>query len=207
MLWGFFDKSAYHHADDGHIIQYTLGGCIAGQDRWDPFKKDWKAFLDRHSTGMFHATNYANVEKHKVELDEAVKIIQNNQLSCYGSTIFVPDEYRPPKPKQALQKFYEDCAVDMIWHAAQHANALNEDIALVFARFGDFSLDKIKKHFGDFQSVDRCLHSVGVGEPSNCLPLQAADFVAYEVQHYHRADISIGEARRPFTNLINAFES
>jgi hypothetical protein len=89
---------------------------------------------------------------------------------------------------------YEDCAVDMIWHAARHAEALADRIDLVFARHKDFSLTKLQKQFADFQSVDGQLQSVDVKDPRARLPLQAADFVAYEVQRYHKAEISNAEA-------------
>ena len=162
MLCGFFDESG-HHGDDGQLIQFTFGGCIADVAAWKTFEKDWTDFLNRHALGWFHATDFADLAKHRTKLEEATEIIRNNRLSCYGSTMFIPDEHRPDKAKKALQKFYEDTAIDMIWNAARHAEAVNDDIDLVFARHGDFSFDGIKKHFSDFQSVHQRLRSVNTG--------------------------------------------
>jgi hypothetical protein len=190
MLQGFFDESGQHAIVDGRLIQLTLGGCIAPVEAWASFEKDWAMLLQSIARDWFHTKDFARAEIHKATLDEAAKIMTSNGLSCYGSTIFIPGEHLPADPKRALQKYYEDAAVDMIWYAARHAEALNEEIALVFARHGDFGLQKIQNHFGDFQSVHRQLRSVNIDDLRHCLPLQAADVVAYEVQHHHRAEIA-----------------
>jgi hypothetical protein len=200
MLLGFFDESGHHGA---HLLQLTLGGCIAFEGDWRSFKNDWDSFLNDNSIAWFHA----NAMRDK-ELSRATEIVGDHRLSCYGSTIFIPDEHRPSKRKQFLQKLYEHGAIDMIWHSARHAEAVQDDIALVFARHGDFSLDRIKKTFRDFQSVDPQLRSVAVGEPRDCVALQAADFVAYEVKRYHEAELLAEEPhiRRPLLNVIQSIE-
>ena len=208
MLRGFFDGSGHHSnptRNNQRLLQFTIGGCIAPIEAWRSFEKEWAPFLDRNAISWFHRKDYTDETLHRLILDEASKIIMDHQLSCYGSTIFIPDENRPEKPKRLLQKMYEDCAVDMIWHSARHAEALADQIELVFAHLKDFSLNRLEQQFGDFQSVDRQLHSVRRGEPQKCAPLQAADFVAYEVQRYHRAEI-LNEARYPLRPFLSQAE-
>ena len=207
MLQGFFDESGHHaRGRDQRLLQLTIGGCIAPVDTWESFAKEWKALLDRHAISWFHRNDYANEAIHGRIVDEAFKIVMDHQLSCYGSTIFIPEEHRPDKPKHVLQKMYEDCAVDMIWHSARHAEAVAGQIDLVFARHGDFSLERLERQFGDLRAVDRQLHSVRQAEPQNCMPLQAADFVAYEVQLYHKAEISNEEVPRPLKQMLSQAE-
>jgi hypothetical protein len=110
------------------------------------------------------------------DLHRAIGYLATGQLYLFQTNV------APEKPKRALATMYEDCAVDMIWHSARHAEAVADQIDLVFARLGEFSLDRLEKNFGDFQLVDRQLHSINVGDPKGCMPLQAADFVAYDVQ-------------------------
>jgi Protein of unknown function (DUF3800) len=206
MLRGFFDESGHHaHGENQKLLQFTIGGCIAPTEAWTSFKKEWASLLDRHAISWFHRKDY-NDTKDKLILDEACKIIMDHKLSCYGSTIFIPNERRHEKPKRALATMYEDCAVDMIWHSARHAEAVADQIDLVFARLGEFSLDRLEKNFGDFQLVDRQLHSINVGDPKGCMPLQAADFVAYDVQRYHRAEISNAEVSSPLKPMLSQVE-
>ena len=208
MLRGYFDKSG-HHGDRDELIQFTLGGCIASVDAWETFESDWTSFLRQQSIGWFHATDFADLAKHEATLEAASKIIWKNGFFCYGSTTFIPQQHRPTKPKTLFQQFYEYGALDVIWNAAQCAKALDQKIDLIFARHKDFSIKRIQEHFAKFQAADPSLSAVSIAEPQDCAPLQAADFVAYEVQRYHRSEI-LNEAplrrQRPLLKAIGAME-
>ena len=133
MLQGFFDEPG-HRGKDSHLIEFTHGGCVATVGAWTAFEKDWTAFLNRHSIGWFHATEFSDLAKHRPELEEAAQIIKDNKISCYGSTIFIPKAHQPAEAKKTLQKFYEDSAIDLIWNAARYAEALDDEIDLIFAK-------------------------------------------------------------------------
>jgi Protein of unknown function (DUF3800) len=207
MLQGFFDES-FHHVQgrDQRLLQLTIGGCIASIETWNEFQSDWQAFLDHHAVVSFHRNLYANRNIHQAILDDASQIIISRGISCYGFTVFIPDEHRPKKPKTLLQTMYDVSAVDAVWNSAQHARAVGDQIDVIFARHGDFSLFKLKQLFADFQSTDPLLHSVAHAEPQRSIPLQAADFVAYEIQLYHRAEISREEQSRPLHPIIQHAE-
>jgi hypothetical protein len=190
MLQAYFDESGHHATGPQQsLMQLTVGGCIASNEQWDAFKLEWQEFLDRHSIRSFHRNLYANRELHKVILDDASQIVLKHEICGYGFTIFVPKEHRPKKPKQLFQIMYDAGAVDATWHAAQHAKALSDKIDLVFAHHKDFSEKRLSLLFGEFQSIDPELNSIAQGGPQDLLPLQAADFLAYEAQIYHRSEI------------------
>ncbi len=186
MLYGFFDESGEHHRTSGTLECLTLGGCIASFDQWQSFSVAWGEFLTRHGIKWLHANDAA-----EADLKAGAAIIAEHIKFCFGLSVHVPSEHRPDPSKRkngkrAFQTFYEQSVIDMIWEAGRHAGSLRENVELVFAKHLDFSLARIERHFGEFQTVDPRLSSVTSGDPRCIVQLQAADLVAYEAGHYHR---------------------
>ena len=218
MLWGFFDESG-HHPEQGNLDCLTIGGWIATTDDWVAFSLYWGGFLTKWDIRCFHMTDFEKSKgefqgwsqaKHKIVLNEALELIARHLKYCFGVSVHIPEPNRPKKGttrwgKRTLGKFYQECMEDIIYHSGRHAAALNDRIALRFASHPEFSFDRVFEAFGEFRIVDPRFFSVSAASPTDFCPLQAADIVAYEANHFHQnLDTSLADSqlRYPLRTLV-----
>jgi hypothetical protein len=203
MLLGFFDESGDHPYGTS-LECLTIGGCIATPKEWQCFSVAWDDFRARHRLDHFHCKELPDDI-----LEAAARVLVQHVKHLFGVSIHIPPQHRtdPSKRragKRTMQAFYEYSAIEIIWHAGRHAGALGEDIALVFAKHPDFSLNRLVGHFDEFKAADPRLHSVEVGHPQKMVQLQAADLIAYEASRFHRdpqASVGQDQLRGPMRAL------
>jgi hypothetical protein len=205
VLCAYFDESGEHDKATGREVQMSLGGCLASEESWERFSKEWAAALPT-GMDMFHMTDFENRRdlcagwdrqpRHKF-LNTLLDIMGRHAIQFFGVTSkFVESE-------DHFSDGYREGLLEAIFNVTGCAKALGESrIALVFAHQPKFKCGKIERVFGEINQEDTQLCSIATGDPRDIKPLQAADIIAYETMRFHRnPDDSFINARYPWRKL------
>ena len=180
------------------VATYALAGWIASPETWDRLVPDWQKMLKNNKAGSFHAADIVGRDqikdspfkgwsfKQEVKIfSEAADILTNEQafpdLQYIGFSIAFPD------PKNVENQ-------DVIWFLLfarlflflANMESLNDGISFMFD-----NKEETRKHVNDFfykaqKIINAALPeriagvTVAFGSDQEQLPLQAADFFAYE---------------------------
>ncbi len=208
----YFDESGIH---DGSPV-VAVAGLMATEKRWSSLEADWLAELNRLAPGLilppFHAS------KCEVGVDEFERvpdvvrenlprrlaaIIEMHSPVCIWSSIARRhwDELADAKFRAAyphpFHLCFEWCAYEMArW---QREVAETSPIALIYSEQEDFE-DSIEVMWDAYNRAKRIapLNTFTTASYKNCVPLQAADLVAYECfRHWKELEVGDGSLRAP----------
>jgi hypothetical protein len=201
MLWAYFDESGEHDQQTGHLRQLTVGGWISSRSEWEKLESEWKSALDRAGISAFHMTDFERYErefqdwdedKHKAVLNELLEIIAKHLTFGLGFTSRVQ---HPDLSKHFADTYENDLIQCLMFVAGKSGIGFSQKISLVFAKHNDYRLPRIKQILDDVNLGDHRLATLQVSDPIDVRGLQAADILAYELQHFNR-DTSKGLSRR-----------
>jgi Protein of unknown function (DUF3800) len=201
MLMAYFDESGEHDQQTGHLRQLTVGGWITFESEWQKLESEWKSVLDRAGINAFHMTDFESYKgefkdldegKHKAVLNELLEIIAKHLTFGLGFTNRVQHQ----KPSKHFTDTYENDLINCLTFVGGRSGmGFNQKISVVFAKHQDYKQQRIQRIFDSVNLSDERLGTVSISDPAEVRGLQAADILAYELQHFNR-DTSKGLSRR-----------
>jgi Protein of unknown function (DUF3800) len=195
------DESGTH--DESEFA--SLAGYVDHSDRWAEFENEWKAVLARYCVEEFHLTDFENRYKefawqnywflpdrelrHPL-LRDLIKAIDPPSRLRVGATISIRDYHNiiPDSLKLKFHPYYFLFAkcVEQLWRVSFLLLPPGEQLAFVFDhKLGfegrsDAIFLALKR---DFPYTNR-MGTVQFAPSRDCVPLQAADLVAFEYPKY-----------------------
>jgi hypothetical protein len=203
VLWAYFDESGEHIRKTGKLCRLTVGGGLSTFENWQRIEREWRAALDSEGISVFHMTDFEasrrefagwDIAKRRQLLMKLLDIVVADKMHVIGISTRVPDE------TSAFRAAYERAAVQAINGACTSNHLLYSDVSrvnLVFARTKDFGMARIGAHCNQIRGAYPQLGACDIDDPRNCIPLQVADLLAYEVSHIDRSSMP----RYPFARL------
>jgi hypothetical protein len=197
-LTGYFDDSG-----DGKVL--TLVGYVGGERHWEMFEEQWAAVLDRFEVPYFHMREFGDPEGvykkwlptkdhyKEIALFKAglARAIGRSQLKGFGSILRLNDLDRFNAEKGlSLEPYPLAAYANMIWIGnANPKSAIN----LIFDRTEHVSskLKKAKRYADSdtyYPGVTDLIQPYPLNKGltwRNVRPLQAADFIAWEIRKHH----------------------
>ena len=201
LLRAYFDESGVH----GGARITGVSGFIGPADEWELLESEWNSELDRFSkdTGrninVFHAYDCENGEDFWAGIDRSIREAYYRQLArvlvkhkgLMGISFSIENNkwgaYASPEFKNRYRSPYQLCAENCFQHVASYAKARAEgqNVSLIFAEhpkytshieevFSYYMANKIWSNIKGFTTLS----------PRDCIPLQSADMMSYELYRY-----------------------
>jgi len=192
----YFDESSDGRAD----TLFVLGGWIAPLDAWQTFSNRWQEIIGRYKISEYHAHDCAQRSKEfKGWTDESVAGLQRELLSVIeateptgiGVSLNLQDYDKLPESR-TLPPPYHVCWQYCLIEAARKVPDGNEVSFVLDRRAKTFEkADRIKelmRECPDWESGNK-IGAVVLQHSHGFPPLQAADWLAYEIfRHAGRKD-------------------
>ena len=203
VLWAYFDESGEHQPKTGKLCRLTIGGGLSTLENWQRVEREWRAALDGEAVSVFHMTDFEanrgqfagwDKAKHQRLLAKLLDIVITEKMHVIGISTGVLEE------SGAFRTAYARVVAHAINGACTGNHLIFSDAArvnLVFARTKDFGMARIGAYCDQIKVAYPQLGVCASDDPSNCVPLQVADLIAYEVSHIDRSP----KPRYPFTRL------
>lgn len=197
-MLGWCDESG--KADDHKTRFVSFAGFVAPEGSWKPFEAAWTAMLAKHEVPFLHMKLlhrcYAPYEhwKDKPEsvalfIQDAVKVIEDAKLMAYGCVVLRDDLRRYSKERGVnIEAYAFTIYITLVQIMLQHPQA---SVQLVIDRIeqGHTKVALAERYF----KSDRFMGSLPLPtttplspdsqiSSANCSPLQAADFLAWELR-------------------------
>lgn len=197
MLTAYLDETG--HSADKNQKFVGMGGLIATSKNWELFEKKWKKVLRKYDVSCLHMKDFAHsrkdFEKWKDNkpirdrfLGELMEIIKEAGAFPFGCSIPLDSYRKHPKYLQnALKNPYYIafmfCGMIMSYWV-EPLRRFNETIAPVFAEQTEFQYWAMRMYEGlkRNNTISDLIDSPVFRPMKKFVPLQAADFVAYEAQ-------------------------
>jgi hypothetical protein len=199
MLSGFFDDSG-KESDPSNKIVCAAGYIAASPNLWQGFHEMWNNFLLKHGIDELHMKEmmctkstvqpFASWDwpKKKAVLEDFSMAIKVSQIIGFGVAVDA-DAWRELlkanlKDADTAQEF---CFLRLIRIIVDRLkkSAPKETVSIMFDTDEGFTPSRFKRFLHARKRVPddgNYLASFGVGEPKIFLPLQAADFLAWETR-------------------------
>jgi hypothetical protein len=206
-LWAYFDESGEFEGEPQRFVNMTVGGCIASFKAWQEFAPNWSAVLASEGVECFHMVDFENFTKpfdwfledgtrdharHRRFLNALLDVLLDH---C---TKFVGFNYFPMGEKRQQREAYKRCIQDAVKGCNRDlAQEFETGLSVVFASYPEVPESTVQRIFEQHNLNNRLL-SCTVTSPSQALPLQAADLVAYEMARVQRPK---WPERYPFSRL------
>lgn len=200
MLKAFFDESG--HSADSRCDFVGIGGIVAPSDKWEIFEHKWKDLLDEYDLDYFHTVDFAHSVKHfskwkdknkeaerREFLAKMFSVIEETGGKPFGSVVYM-------KPYRALEMFlqpavnpyylcFQDCvkaaAILCTFEPPEAKVEMVFEEQMEFAGFAEKFYQAMKNRKAE--GYER-MGTFEMASKKEVLPLQAADFIAYEMRHY-----------------------
>lgn len=219
MILGFFDDSG-KESDVSNRIVCAAGYIAAGNTFWNSFQEMWKNTLLMHGLDSLHMKEVMfsgstkepyskwDWQKKRQVLEDFSVAIKASRLVGFGVAVDA-DVWRdlPPeltKIEGTAQEFCFTRLIKLIVERLKNSLA-DESISIMFDCDEGFTPPRFKRYLrirDRYPSDKRFLNSFGVGEPSVYLPLQAADFLAWESRTHLLREMGGFEARPEFQHIM-----
>jgi hypothetical protein len=188
MLQAYFDESADRFA-------YGIGGCVATLENWEKFVPEWLAVIRAFHVRGFHMKSVAHFR------DEYVGWKEDRRQAFLNDLLPILDKYATTLVSAAmsseafrgltdeeragfLNEPYYPCFQECVRGAALEAwgEPPDEKVQIYFARHPSFTgmAGKLYDAMLETSDVRDRLGGISFQSPYELIPLQAADFVAYE---------------------------
>lgn len=221
MLLGFFDDSG-KESDPSNKIVCAAGYIASGSAIWDGFHQLWSNVLLEHGIAELHMKDFMSSQsrvqpycdwdwpKKMSVLEDFSAAIKMNHLVGFGVAVDA-DAYRT-LPKELTRRegtAQEFCFMRLIRMVVNRlkTSASRETVSIMFDCDEDFTPARFKRYLAIRQRrpEDRSvLSSFGVGEPRHYLPLQAADFLAWETRTHLLRQIKGLDQKPEFNHMMMA---
>ncbi len=204
MIRAYFDESETPDQAQGYFV---VAGVVAEARRWGRFERDWRHVLDEFCAPYLHMKEYAHRKGPFLGWAEAKRASFLGQLShvlasqkkyirsvsCaisaedYGNCLSHAEKGEAGHPYLLCLR---QCAANVL--ALFKADAHSHQINFVFDGRPDFigkavdALSELKVNPRIPPSAREMIVGITPGDDLKILPLQAADYFAYEVNKYYR---------------------
>jgi hypothetical protein len=184
------------NADDPQHSACSIAGFVGTADQWTEFERRWSILLDGFGLPYLHMREFAHhlppfarltCDERKDVLHSLIQTIKDCELSGYGAVIRLPDLNRFNRERsrnlEALPLALYACMNDI--YVADPCREV--DMALDRFDKPDSVIAKAKEYAATHWSDDVSQNITGrpLKNPDsfrNVRPLQAADFIAYEIK-------------------------
>jgi hypothetical protein len=196
LMTTYLDESG--HSKDPACDFVGMSGMIAGVDKWKVFESDWAGMLRDFDIPFVHRSELAHsmgpfkgwdeIKRRKL-VGQAVEIIGATEGLPFGCSVDVKAFHRlDPEAQIGLRDPYI-MSLQMCLHGAVvHAmfEPPEDKVTVILDSSVDWAgdLPKLMKMMAETHGFGPRLGAYGFGQWRDLLPLQAADFVAYEATHY-----------------------
>jgi len=200
MLEAYFDESGTHQ---GSLVT-AIGGCVAREEQWAVFAPEWRQVLEDFKIPFFHSTDLANSRKQFVGWDDVKKCSLITELSrvmaSYAKTaiaglVVVNDYSTVPEWARKTAAFgneYNFCFQMCVGLTMDWIDRLNppmpegDQVAFTFDQLpkGEAITRDAYFHIKKFRDPGDRMGALAFADSKRLLPLQAADFIAYEAYKY-----------------------
>ena len=197
MFTAYFDASGQEHEHPYMVV----AGFVSSVTAWLEFSEEWKAVLGQYGIKTFHATDCQNwkgefkdwkgQDNKRLRLwHDLIGVIKKTQFQKFGIGIEVKDwneSFTAERKRQSKINAYVLCSLAcaervMLWARRQY---ISTPIEYIYES-GDPGSGQLKGHFDEMEypapsfkhKEDRMIG--GIFYPAT-IPLQAADFLAYEI--------------------------
>lgn len=198
--WAYVDESGEHypngHQHRGKYRRITLAGCVAEHEQWREFEHKLSQVLREppgpvsmvHRAELFQANSklykgWSTAERRGLLLRFMNLLLKMPRTYFFGASIEVDD------PQKQINEFYLRRVKDAVYRGIQQAGT--SKVNFVFAKNKDVDNGSLLQVM---TFLKRMFPQVGTysfdGDPRHILPLQVADFGAYEIAHYIRGNQS-----------------
>ncbi len=196
-LYSYFDESG--HSKDPRVSVLAVGGCVSSVAGWKRLVPDWIDTLSAFSVSALHMKDFAhskgefagwNEDKRRAFLARLVGFMTRDVDAYIGEAVSLPDGWhqRSDELKTRLKDPYYGCLIycmtTLISYSARSVNF--EEVNLVLADHPEYSAWATEVYHAVKENEDggHRLGSLTFDSPTGLVQLQAADLVAYELQHY-----------------------
>jgi Protein of unknown function (DUF3800) len=171
---------------------FSIGGFFGPDTAWEDFNTEWSSALARFELTEFHSNHWENLkgefkgwtsDKKIALIQELATIINSNEIAGVHSAVSLRD-FRKIFPLDKPDAPYFLCFQSCVAEAAYWSGQKRQQVSFWFdqQKQVEFRANRLFNHVKTADSwVDRCwLGSLTFAGSKLCLPLQAADFLAYE---------------------------
>ena len=210
FLAGYFDESGTHAGSQIVVV----GGLVSLTEQWLEFEKEWTSTLKKHNISVFHRTDLAGKygeftgwtqEREIALLVELIEVIARRAPFLIFHAVRT-DDFEVVKREFPSVKVspYQMCCEQTIACMNLIGNIGNVTIGTepiqVFFEQGRKSNSETIQIYQEAIKYRQALANFSIGLISfgekKCLPpLQAADFIAYEIYKYRKGQIE--EPKKP----------
>lgn len=198
MLSAYMDETGHPHDLNSRFV--GMAGLLAPSLNWERFESQWNDTLNRFNLDYFHMKDFAHSkkafknwkgdeERRRALLGDLVQVIRQSHAVPFGGIIPM-EPYRsfPKHLQETLRSPYHlsfTVCCYLLFALARPARPLKESIAPVFAEHAEFQhqaawgIDFLRNIDPE---INELLDSPVFRSPQKIVALQAADFVAYEMQ-------------------------
>lgn len=194
MLIGYFDDSGKESDPSNRLV--CMAGYLAVDDYWEQFGPQWYHHLLKHGVSCFHMKELIprqgefkdlTLEKRDELLLDCVKVIKENELIGFGVGVdaeawrLLPDALT--KSSGNAQEFCFLRIIRLIIERLKRVSP-NEKLALIFDCDQEFAARRFKQFskLRERPEIREHLASIAFCDPRLYIPLQAADFLAWETR-------------------------
>jgi hypothetical protein len=201
LLRAYFDDAGTHRRSE----VTSIGGLIGTAEAWTALEADWGGVLDRfkeYGLKTFHAydceVGEGEFARFPREIREAISqkfsrvVADHKNIRIFWSSV-VNADWREVADDNFRDRYKSSFGLCFEWCVQQAARwSINysggSPIALIFSEQNDFR-DRMNEVFNHYVGAKHYapLRSLTFASYVDCLPLQAADLVATEMNRYWRA--------------------
>ncbi|MEA1675249.1 hypothetical protein [Nitrospirillum sp. BR 11163] len=206
MYTAYFDKSGQHD-EAGHMVRISVAGCIASDEQWAALSSQWASAISHCGISMFHMAEF---ESGRGEFSGKINGRTGEGKALLGQLLDIMVEHVPlfvgtfrdfEKVGGPIHAEYRKGVSDILKTLALNSEVRSGyPIRVVFAKHQAYSAGDVSSFRATIDHEKVRFSDVGVGEPRDTVPLQAADIFAYEFSRHVR--YSDRPMRFPFSYII-----
>jgi len=192
MIICYMDESGTHEASKA----VAVGGYLARWEQWKKFRRRWNRLLQKYEVADFHMKNIAHFrrefegwkeDRRNSFLEGAAAIIRKHTILALGLG-FVTADYEANERADKYFVCLHGAIQFLLFRMERHKGFLHlragEKISFVFDQKPGFEggAERVFTYLRKrVESADRLLGNITFAQRTDCEPLQAADFLAYEI--------------------------
>jgi hypothetical protein len=191
LLTVYFDETG--HARDPNVSVVGIAGFVAPSHRWEVFETDWRLMLSKFGVSELHMRLLAHSKKDfqgwgesnsRAFLSIAVDILRTTGALPLGSMVdMVTFRQLDERAQEAFKDPYYMALQACLDSALEYAQSRDDKIKIVFDKAGELagSAKTLVDLFIPGHSLGHRVEAVKFSNSKESLPLQAADFLSYEL--------------------------
>ena len=187
MLDAYFDDSGTHQGSPA----ISVAGYMSTPDRWKRFESEWRETLDAYGVEFFHMTDFASGmqqfkdwprAKREPRLNKLISISNRNVL--FSTASVVPAEVYDASLRHLSHPYdiaARQCLVMALGYARQAKLAGTISFVFESGTRGAHNFLAAYQAIHEKYRARLDLGPLSFADKKKCLPLQAADILAYEL--------------------------